>query len=170
MAIIAAKLRGVWKILRRIPLSKRPGSDMTDSLVSWSRSGQTPVSVWNHRSLAARPRFAEARRAFPIFLKVSAPLLALCISGTAPATYTANFAGVIKDVITYDDSHFLIRLDPMPSGPCSQYFIVTTEVPADARQMLLSRALTAHATGAIINIGYDDSVCVNGWYRVHRVG
>jgi hypothetical protein len=92
------------------------------------------------------------------------------IADTASATYNSNVVGVISDVLTYDDGMILIRLSPMPSGPCSNYFVVPAEVPADGRHMLLSRALTAHTVGKSVMVGYDNITCVNGWYRLHRIG
>jgi hypothetical protein len=91
-------------------------------------------------------------------------------TGTGRAVYDSNIAGRITNVLTYDGGNFLITLSVMPDGPCSNYFIVTGDIPADARQMLLARALTAHAQGETINIGYDGHTCVNGWYKVHRIG
>lgn len=98
----------------------------------------------------------------------------LAVAGILPhqavATYDSNTAGRISGVLTYDDGHFLISLSPMPAGPCANYFIVLAEVPADGRQALLSRALTAYSKGESVNIGYDGVTCVNGWFRVHRIG
>lgn len=106
--------------------------------------------------------------------KKAASLVALAlttaIAPNAYATYDSNTVGRITNVLTYDDGHFLVSLDPMPAGPCSNYFIVGTDVAVDARQMLLSRALTAYAKGETIPIGYDGHTCVNGWFRVHRIG
>lgn len=99
-----------------------------------------------------------------------ASVLAISVAPNAYATYDSNTGGRITNVLTYDDGHFLISLDPMPVGPCSNYFIVGADVPVDARQMLLSRALTAYAKGETIPIGYDGHTCVNGWFRVHRIG
>jgi hypothetical protein len=97
-------------------------------------------------------------------------MLTLTTASQALATYDSNTVGRITNVLTYDDGHFLISLDPMPAGPCSNYFIIGSDVSVDGRQMLLSRALTAYSKGEPINIGYDGHTCVNGWYRVHRIG
>lgn len=104
-----------------------------------------------------------------IFISAVAVFLATT-SSPSEAEYNSNFVARITSVLTYDDGHFLIALDRMPAGPCSSYFIVSGDVPIDARQMLLSRSLLAKSTGESINIGYDGQTCVNGWYRTHRIG
>ncbi len=102
---------------------------------------------------------------------ILAASVAACIcTGTARADYTDKAAGRITNVLTYDGGHFLITIDPMQQGRCSTYFMVPADVPVDARQMLLSRALIAKSTGELVNIGYDGRTCVNGWYCVHRIG
>lgn len=97
-------------------------------------------------------------------------LAAIAADGPAGAEYNSNISGVITNVLTYDDGHFLLTLSAMPAGPCANYFVVPGDIPVDGRQMLLSRALVAKASGESINIGYDNKACVNGWYRVHRIG
>lgn len=94
------------------------------------------------------------------------------IAGAGPvrAEYNSNIVGVITNVLTYDGGHFLFTLSAMPSSPCANYFVVPNEIPVDGRQMLLSRALMAKASGEAVNIGYDNKTCVNGWFRVHRIG
>lgn len=97
-------------------------------------------------------------------------LAAITAGGPARAEYNSNIVGVITNVLTYDSGHFLFTLSAMPAGPCANYFVVPGDIPVDGRQMLLSRALVAKASGESINIGYDNKSCVNGWYRVHRIG
>jgi hypothetical protein len=94
----------------------------------------------------------------------------LIYAGTSHAAYNDNFTTRITEVLTYDSGLFLIATATMPTGPCSSYWMVPGDVPADARQMLLSRALVAREKGEAINIGYDHETCANGWYRVHRLG
>lgn len=95
----------------------------------------------------------------------------LICASTSHAAYNDNFTTRITEVLTYDNGLFLIATATMPNGqPCAGYWIVPGDVPADARQMLLSRALIAREKGESINIGYDHETCVNGWYRVHRLG
>ncbi len=94
----------------------------------------------------------------------------LVCAGTSHAAYNENFTTRITEVLTYDSGIFLVATATMPTGPCSNYWLVPGDVPADARQMLLSRALLAREKGEAINIGYDHDTCVNGWYRVHRLG
>ena len=100
----------------------------------------------------------------------AAIMIASATAVPVSATYDSNTVGRITNVLTYDDGHFLISVDPMPAGPCSNYFVVGSDVAVDGRQMLLSRALTAYSKGESINIGYDGHNCVNGWFRVHRIG
>lgn len=104
--------------------------------------------------------------------KLKFALIALVAVIPAPSTaeYNSNFVARITAVLTYDSGHFLLALDKMPSGPCSNYFVVPGDVPIEARQMLLSRSLLAKSIGENINIGYDGQTCVNGWYRIHRIG
>ncbi|WP_156025008.1 hypothetical protein [Sphingomonas phyllosphaerae] len=104
--------------------------------------------------------------------KSAAIVLLAIIAGAGPvqAEYNSNVVGTITNVLTYDGGHFLFTLSAMPSSPCANYFIVPSDIPVDGRQMLLSRALMAKASGEAINIGYDNKTCVNGWYRVHRIG
>lgn len=97
-------------------------------------------------------------------------LAAITAGGPARAEYNSNIVGVIINVLTYDGGHFLFTLSAMPPGPCANYFIVPGDIPVDGRQMLLSRALVAKASGEEINLGFDNKACVNGWFRVHRVG
>ncbi len=95
----------------------------------------------------------------------------LICAGTSHAAYNDNFTTRITEVLTYDNGLFLIATATMPNGqPCGRYWIVPGDVQADARQMLLSRALIAREKGEPINIGYDHETCVNGWYRIHRLG
>jgi hypothetical protein len=100
----------------------------------------------------------------------SAISLLVCIATPALAEYNDNISARITGVLTYDGGHFLLTMDRMPSGPCSNYFIIPNDVPVDGRQMLLSRSLLAKSTGEAVNIGFDNKTCVNGWYRVHRIG
>lgn len=102
---------------------------------------------------------------------VAIALLAI-IAGAGPvnAEYNSNIVGTITNVLTYDGGHFLFTLSAMPASPCANYFVVPNDIPVDGRQMLLSRALMAKANGEPINIGYDNKTCVNGWFRVHRIG
>lgn len=95
----------------------------------------------------------------------------LILASTVQAAYNANFGARITEVLTYDDGHFLIATSDMPKPEiCKTYWVIPGDIPADARQMLLSRALIAREKGETVNIGYDNQTCLNGWYRVHRLG
>ena len=103
-------------------------------------------------------------------LKLSIFSLLISVSVPSLAEYNNNFTARIVGILTYDDGHFLITLSKMPQGPCNDYFIIPSDVSEDARHMLLSRSLIAKNTNEEINIGYDSKNCINGWYRVHRIG
>lgn len=89
-------------------------------------------------------------------------------------TYNANVMTSIKEVVTYtDDTTLLFTVPTQPAVPnCNaSYFIVPVSVSTESRQMILSRLLSARATGEKIYIGYDGQVCGPGGYiRVFRVG
>lgn len=97
------------------------------------------------------------------------------ISVNSFAAYNANMTGEITDVLVYTDGDYIhIRLKNQPSTHPScnpAFFIIPETVPADRRQALLSRALTAYASKENINIGYDAlGDCANGYIQVHRIG
>lgn len=97
-------------------------------------------------------------------------------SSFAFAGYNANFKGKITHVLTYTYStQILVRVEGQPSShpECSRfdYLIVDPATPDNIREMVLSRLLTAYATGEVVNIGYDkDSSCVSGRIKIFRVG
>lgn len=103
-------------------------------------------------------------------IRVLALLASVMAAGPVKAEYNDNLVGIITNILTYDSGQFLFTLSAMPAGACRNYFIVPADLPADARQMLLSRALTAKAGSEAVNIGFDKNTCINGWYRVHRIG
>jgi len=98
----------------------------------------------------------------------------LQLSAAAQNTYSANIPTKISSVVTYtDELTVLFTVPNQPAVPnCNgSYFIVPASVPAENRQMILSRLLAAHATGETIYIGYDGQVCgPMGFIRVFRVG
>lgn len=105
----------------------------------------------------------------------TASLLAVALavfmaSARSDATYNANISGVVSHVLTYDGPDILFRLNPMPAGLCSEYFVIPGDVPTEARQQLLARLLLAYSSREPVNIGYDNVACHGGRYRVHRVG
>lgn len=95
---------------------------------------------------------------------------ALIGSVRGDAAYNNNIVGVVDHVLTYDSPTILFRLRAMPTGPCSDYFIIPAEVSTEARQQLLARLLLAHSSREPVNIGYDNVTCIGGYFRVHRVG
>lgn len=102
-------------------------------------------------------------------------LLGLLISFTSQAAYNANMQGEVKGVYVYTDAdHIYIVLKNQPtSHPVCKpnYFVIPASVPAERRQMLLSRLLTAYASKEVVNIGYDATGnCANTYIQVHRVG
>ncbi|MCL1127810.1 hypothetical protein [Shewanella surugensis] len=61
----------------------------------------------------------------------------------------------------------------MPEHPsCNDsFFAVDGTLPAERRQQILARLLTAFATGKKTNIGFDaKGGCAHGYIRIHRVG
>lgn len=96
-------------------------------------------------------------------------VMLLTATSTTRAEYDSNVVGRLTNVLIsrlvifahlVDHTREIVQL----------LSIVALKVPIDGRQMLLSRALLAKSTGEMVNIGYDAHTCVNGWYRVHRIG
>jgi hypothetical protein len=77
-------------------------------------------------------------------------------------------------VVTYtDELTVLFKVTNPPVVPnCNvSHFVVPASVPAENRQLILSRLLTARAGGETIYIGYDGQTCGPlGFVRVYRVG
>jgi hypothetical protein len=97
------------------------------------------------------------------------------VTNLSYAEYNANMTGVVKDVLTYtDEDKIFFRLENQPSShpQCNpDFFSIDASIPADRRQAVLSRLLTALATGEPINIGFDkDGQCSHNRIRTHRVG
>ena len=91
------------------------------------------------------------------------------------AEYNDNMSGLVTNIVTYTDSdRIYFKLDNQPShhpiyNP--DYFSIDDSISNDRRQQLLSRLLTAYASGKPVNIGFDrDGDCSHGRIRVHRVG
>ena len=108
-------------------------------------------------------------------IKFTTALLLLSFSLFTNASYNANMSGVVSNVMLYTGGDYIyIQLNNQPSSHATcnpSYFVISEEVPAARRQMLLARLLTAHATKESVTIGYDNAGdCVHGYIRVHRVG
>lgn len=94
---------------------------------------------------------------------------------TASAGYDANITGVVTNVLTYthaDQVYFRIDNQPSTHPKCKvTYFSIDASIPPERRAQVLSRLLTAHASGKPVNIGYDKTGdCSHGWIRAYRVG
>jgi hypothetical protein len=107
-------------------------------------------------------------------------VLIVFLSPLSHARYTANFQGVISQVLTYPGSTLiLIRVSNMPTShpKCTRfdYMAIDPAISSESRQLVMSRILTAYSTKETVNIGYDkdsnSDSCVSGErLRVHRVG
>jgi hypothetical protein len=95
---------------------------------------------------------------------------------SAFAGYNANFRGKLTQVLTYTyTTQILIQVEGQPTThpECTSldYLVLPASMPDNVRQLVMSRLMTAYATGEQVNIGYDkDSSCVNGRIQVFRVG
>ena len=107
-------------------------------------------------------------------LIISLALLVLPMSSFA--NYDANFVGKITHVLTYTHSdELLIRVEGQPTShpKCTylDYLAVDTSIPAERRQVVLSRILLAYASGTPVNIGYDSKdECAGSRIKIYRVG
>ena len=93
-----------------------------------------------------------------------------CFSG-----YNDNMTGRVTSILTYtggDQIYFRLHNQPSSHPKCKvDYFSIDSSVPAERRQVVLSRLLAAHAMDKPINIGFDNAGdCSHGRIRVHRVG
>lgn len=93
----------------------------------------------------------------------------------ASAGYDSNMKGIVTSVLTYtggDQIYFILDNQPSTHPTCNaSLFSIDAGVPSSRRQQVLSRLLTAHATGKPVNIGYDSQGdCSHSYIRVHRVG
>ena len=91
------------------------------------------------------------------------------------AEYNANMQGVVTEVLTYthgDQIYFKLDNQPSTHPRCeTDFFSIDASIPAERRHQLLSRLLTAYATGKRVNIGYDNKGnCSHTRIRAHRVG
>ncbi|CCN48810.1 conserved hypothetical protein [Vibrio nigripulchritudo MADA3029] len=112
--------------------------------------------------------------------KILALLMLIMASTSAHAKYTANFTGVITNVLTYPGSTLiLIQVTNMPKShpKCTlfDYMAIDPAISSESRQLVMSRILTAYTTKETVNIGYDreshsDSCTGGDRLRVHRVG
>ena len=95
---------------------------------------------------------------------------------TTLANYDKNFTGRITHVLTYTHTNeLLIRVEGQPTShpKCSQfdYMAIDSSIPADRRQVVLSRILLAYTSGKPVNIGYDSKdECVGSRVKIYRVG
>ncbi|NAW88457.1 hypothetical protein [Photobacterium halotolerans] len=97
------------------------------------------------------------------------------LSFSSHAEYNANMTGVVTQVLTYTDGnqiYFLLKNQPTSHPSCKpDLFAIDASTSGETRHQVLSRLLTAYATGKPVNIGYDkEGDCAHTWIRVHRVG
>lgn len=102
-------------------------------------------------------------------------ILIFLFSTSVFAQYNANMRGEVEGVYIYTDADYIffrLKNQPVSHPSCdATFFVISEALPYERRQMLLSRLLTAFASGEALNIGYDSqSECANGYIRVHRVG
>lgn len=107
-------------------------------------------------------------------LKIIITLLILC-SFKAIAAYNNNIRGEIESVYVYADHdaiYFRFKNHPTTHESCKPtYFVISSSIPENRRNQLLSRLLLAKASKENINIGYDSKGdCAHSYIRVHRVG
>lgn len=77
-------------------------------------------------------------------------LTTLFCAFSVSAKYDSNTSGVVTSVLTYTgNDRILIKLDKMPEHPScnASFFAVDGSLPAERRQQILARLLTAFATG-----------------------
>jgi hypothetical protein len=90
------------------------------------------------------------------------------------AGYNANITGKVKSVLTYTHAaQIFFSLENQPSHPTckNDYFSIDASTPDSIRQQVLSRLLTAYASGKPVNIGFDkEGGCSHGRIKVYRVG
>lgn len=94
-------------------------------------------------------------------------------SASAHAEYNANITAIVTMVITYDKGGILFKVDNEPSShpACNHSYFSIDTTNADYANRMLSRLLTAKASGERIQIGFDKlGDCHNGYIRTHRVG
>jgi len=106
-------------------------------------------------------------------------VIGLIISALPAATlanYDSNFVGKITEVLTYTHSNeLLIRVEGQPNSHpiCTNFDFIAIDpsIPAERRQVVLSRILLAYASGKPVNIGYDSKdECVGSRIKIYRVG
>ena len=107
-------------------------------------------------------------------------MMLLALSFVAPlanANYDANFQGKITNVLTYTHTDVIyIKVEGQPTSHpiCTRFdlMVIDKSMPADRRQIMMSRILLAYATGNPVNIGYDSKdECLDGSrIKVYRVG
>ncbi|WP_299495141.1 hypothetical protein [uncultured Shewanella sp.] len=104
-------------------------------------------------------------------LKASVIALGLCCAFGVNAGHKV---GVVTHVFTYTNSdRILVKLDNMPEKSICKgkdYFAIADNVPADRRHQVLSRLLTAFATGKKTVIYYSDKDCAHDKPKIIRVG
>jgi len=107
-------------------------------------------------------------------LKIIITLLMLCSFKTI-AAYNNNIRGEVVGVYVYTDHdaiYFRFKNQPTSHESCKpNYFVISSNIPENRRNQLLSRLLLAKASKENINIGYDSKGdCAHNYIRVHRVG
>lgn len=102
-------------------------------------------------------------------------LALVMLSAESHAGYNANMKGKVTNVVTYTYStliYFRLENQPQSHPQCQvDYFAIDASTPDNIRQQVLSRLLTAYASGEAVNIGYDkEGGCSHGRIKVYRVG
>ncbi len=103
-------------------------------------------------------------------------VVVLTFSDLSFAGYDANFSGKITHVLTYPGTtKIYIRVEGQPTSHpvCTSldYLSIPSDISAESRNLVMSRILSAYATGEKINIGYDKTAgCSDNRIRVYRVG
>ena len=89
--------------------------------------------------------------------------------------HNANMQGTLTLLAVYSDGDYIyMQLDNQPTshpGCSPTYFVIAEDVPANRREAMFARLMTAYVTGEAITIGYDNAGnCAHSYIRVHRVG
>lgn len=105
---------------------------------------------------------------------IAAFVFVMVASTEAFATYDANMAGKITQILTYPDGQIYIRLENQPTshnGCNPTYFSISTDYSQLGVSRMLARAMTAYTTGETINIGYSaNNDCSGPYIKIYRVG
>ena len=113
-------------------------------------------------------------------MRALVPSLCLALSlalsaGPAAAAENAYFSGKIAAILTYTyQDAILVRMVNQPTShpACvATHFVIASSTTEARRTRVLSRLMTAYATGETVIIGYDNAGnCADGYIRIERVG